>query len=99
MRKFILDFEFNEATGETRIAVDFNDNSMSNIEINEAIRSGEMLDSVILEVGKLFGQQIADRVKSGEIAAVCLDHHPELRSNAGGILINQDVVVKQEIKQ
>lgn len=99
MRKFILDFEFNEVTGETRIVVDFNDDSMSNIEINEAIRNGEMLESVILEAGKVFGEQVAARVRSGEIAAVCLDHHPELRSSDGGVLISQDVQVKKDIRQ
>ena len=99
MRKFILDFEFNETTGETRIVVDFHDESMSNMEINESIKNGEMLEAVIKETGKLFGEQIANRVKSGEVAAVCLDHHPELRSSVSGILINQDVVAKKEIKQ
>jgi len=99
MRKFILDFEFNEKNGETRIVVDFNDPSMSNIEINEAIRSGELLEEVLKEAAGIFGENVANRVRSGEIAAVCLDHHPELRSCDGAILINQQIDAKKEIKQ
>lgn len=99
MRKFILDFEFNEKTGTTRIVVDFNDPSMSNIEINDAIRSGELLDEILKEAGKLFGDNVANRVRNGEIAAVCLDHHPELRKDDGAIQINQQIETKREIKQ
>jgi len=99
MRKFILDFEFNEKNGATRIVVDFNDPSMSNIEINEAIRSGELLEAVLKEAASIFGENIANRVRNGEIAAVCLDHHPELRSCDGAIQINQQVETKKEIKQ
>ena len=99
MRKFILDLEFNEVTGTTRIVVDFNDNSMSNLEINEAIKSGEMLDAIIEQAEKIFGEQLAKQVRNGQIAAVCLDNHPELRNNDGGILINEPGKSKQEIKQ
>lgn len=99
MRKFILDFEFNEKTGATRIVVDFNDPSMSNVEINEAIRNGELLEEVLKEAGRVFGNNVANRVRNGEIAAVCLDHHPELRKDEGGIKINQQNETKQEIKQ
>lgn len=99
MRKFILDFEFNEQTGETRIVVDFNDSSMSSIEINEAIRSGEMLDLVLVEAGRLFGENVAEQVRSGKIAAVCLDNHPELRKGGGAIKINQDADTRREIEQ
>lgn len=99
MRKFILDFEFNEQSGETRIVVDFNDPSMSNVEINEAIRSGELLDLVLLEAGRLFGENVAGQVRDGKIAAVCLDHHPELRQGAAAIQINQQTGTKRELKQ
>ncbi|MDD3147276.1 MAG: hypothetical protein PHD82_08245 [Candidatus Riflebacteria bacterium] len=99
MRKFILDFEFNEKTGATRIVVDFNDPSMSTIEINEAIRNGEILEEVLKETGRLFGDNVASRVRNGEIAAVCLDHHPELRKDDGGIQINQEITTKREVKQ
>ena len=99
MRKFIIDFEFNEKTGSTRIVVDFNDPSMSNVEINDAIRSGELLEEVLKETGRVFGNNVASRVRNGEIAAVCLDHHPELRKDEGGIKINQEIETKREIKQ
>ncbi|HNX74161.1 MAG TPA: hypothetical protein PLM07_02625 [Candidatus Rifleibacterium sp.] len=99
MRKFILDFEFNETTGATRIIVDFSDPSMSNVEINEAIRNGELLEEVLKEAGQVFGDNVANRVRNGEIAAVCLDHHPELRKDGGAVQINQPVAVKREIKQ
>ena len=99
MRKFILDFEFNETTGATRIIVDFSDPSMSNIEINDAIRNGELLEEVLKEAGQVFGENVANRVRTGEIAAVCLDHHPELRKDDGAIQINQPIEAKREIKQ
>ncbi len=99
MRKFIIDFEFNQTTGATRIIVDFNDPSMSSIEINEAIRNGELLEDVLKETGRLFGDNVADQVRKGEIAAVCLDHHPELRKNEGELIINQQQETRREIKQ
>lgn len=99
MRKFIIDFEFNEITGATRIVVDFNDDSMSAVEINEAIRSGELLEEVVKQAAGIFGENVAQQVRSGQIAAVCLDHHPELRSGEGGILINTQQEQKREIKQ
>lgn len=99
MRKFIIDFEFNEKTGESRIVVDFNDDSMSAIEINDAIRSGELLEEVIKQAGSIFGGNVADQVRNGRIAAVCLDHHPELKASGAGILINQNNETKQELKQ
>lgn len=99
MRKFIIDFEFNEVTGATRIVVDFNDDSMSAVEINDAIRSGELLEDVLKEAARIFGDDVAQQVRSGQIAAVCLDHHPELRSSDSGILINTPTEQKQELKQ
>ncbi|MBF0406378.1 MAG: hypothetical protein HQM10_03410 [Candidatus Riflebacteria bacterium] len=99
MRKFIIDFEFNEVTGATRILVDFNDDSMSSVEINDAIRSGELLEEVLKQTAGVFGNTIAEQVRSGKIAAVCLDHHPELRSNESGILINAQTQQKRELKQ
>jgi len=99
LRKFIIDFEFNESTGESRITVDFNDDSMSAIEINDAIRSGELLEEVIKQASAIFGNNVADQVRSGKIAAVCLDHHPELKSSGTGIMINQTSENKQELKQ
>ena len=99
MKKFILDLEFNEKTGASRILVDFEDSSMTNIEINEAIRSGEMLDEVIDQVAKVLGENIASQVRNGSLEAVCLDNHPELKDSQAGILINSEEVINREIKQ
>lgn len=99
MRKFIIDFEFNQSTGETRIVIDFNDDSMSAVEINEAIRSGELLEEVLKKSSELFGDSVAQQVRDGKIAAVCLDNHPELRKEGAGIQINQQTEQRQELKQ
>ncbi len=99
MRKFIIDFEFNQNSGETRIVIDFNDNSMSAIEINEAVKSGELLEEVLRKAAELFGDDVAQQVRDGKVAAVCLDNHPELRKQGAGIQINQQTEQKQELKQ
>lgn len=99
MRKFIIDFEYNEASGRSSIVVDFNDDSMTNIEINEAVRSGEILEEVIKQTALIFGEDVAQQVRDGRLAAVCLDHHPELKRGDAGILINEEAVRKQEVKQ
>jgi hypothetical protein len=99
MRKFTIDLEFNEITGATRIVVDFNDDSMSAVEINEAIRNGELLEEILLQTGGLFGHDVARQVREGKIEAVCLDHHPELKKNDTGLLLNNEAVKKQDLKQ
>jgi len=99
MRKFIIDFEYNEASGRSSIVVDFNDDSMTNVEINEAVRSGEILEEVIKQAALIFGEDVAQQVRDGRLAAVCLDHHPELKRGDAGILINEEAVRKQEVKQ
>ncbi len=99
MKKFTLDLEFNEVTGASRIVVDFNDDSMTAVEINESIRSGELLDEVVRVAADVFGENVAGQVRDGRLTAVCLDHHPELRAAEGGILINSEETIKREIKQ
>ncbi len=99
MRKFIIDFEYNEASGRSSIVVDFNDDSMTNVEINEAVRSGEILEEVIAQTAVIFGEEVAQQVRDGRLQAICLDHHPELKESDAGILLNQEAVRKQEIKQ
>ncbi len=99
MKRFTLDFEFNEVTGSSRIVVDFNDDSMTAIEINEAIRSGELLEQAVRQAAEVFGETVAQQVRDGRMAAVCLDHHPELRNEEAGILIDSEQSGRQEIKQ
>ncbi len=99
MKKFIIDFEYNEATGLSSIVVDFNDDSMTNVEINEAVRSGEVLEEAIKQAALIFGDDVAQQVRDGRLQAICLDHHPELKSSESGILLNQEAVTKQELKQ
>lgn len=74
---YILDFAFNENTGETNIVVDFYDESMTTMEMNLAIRDGEIRENVTQKVGEIFGSEIENKVRSGEINLVCLDDHPE----------------------
>lgn len=99
MKRFTLDFEFNEVTGSSRIVVDFNDDSMTAIEINEAIRSGELLEEVVRQAAEVFGNNVAQQVRDGRMTAVCLDNHPELKDSDEGILINAEQKGRQEIKQ
>ena len=99
MRTFTLELDFNELTGESRIIVDFNDNSMSAFEINESISNGEMLDEILEKAAVIFGKQIAQDVRDGKIEAICLDNHPELRNNDTDILINTETDTRQKIEQ
>jgi hypothetical protein len=99
MKKFTLDFEFNEVTGSSRIVVDFNDDSMTAVEINESIKSGELLEEVVRQAAEIFGENVAQQVKSGNLKAICLDHHPELKNSETGILIDVEQSSKKEIKQ
>ena len=99
MKKFILDFEFNETTGSTNLTIDFQDPSLTSFEINESIKSGELLENVIDKAREIFGDDIADKVTSGELKAICLDNHPELKSNEGGILLNSESGEKEKLNQ
>lgn len=99
MKRFTLDFEFNEVTGTSRIVVDFNDDSMTAVEINEAIKSGELLEEVVRQAADVFGENVAQQVRAGNLKAICLDHHPELKNADAGILINTGQTAKQELKQ
>ncbi|MCK9456079.1 MAG: hypothetical protein PHF08_02480 [Candidatus Riflebacteria bacterium] len=92
--KILLDLEFNQTTGETRIVVEVIDTSLSTIELNEEIRSGNMLKTVLKEAEKMFGKDLVNRVKDGSIKAICLDNHPELKNNSEGILISEENEVK-----
>lgn len=77
MRKYILDFMFNERTGATNIVVDFHDQSMTALEINEGIRDGSLRDELLGVVEDFFGDKIADDVRNGKIDMICLDDHPQ----------------------
>lgn len=92
--KILLDLEFNQTTGETRIVVEVIDTSLSTIELNEEIRSGNMLKTVLKEAEKMFGKDLVNRVKDGSIKAICLDNHPELKNNSEGILISEENEIK-----
>lgn len=101
MKTIYLDLEFNEITGTTRIVIDFNDDSMSTFELNQAIKDGTLLEEVLVRAAELFGEKVAQDVRDGRIEAICLDNHPELRSSQGGVLINSDQATdeRQDIKQ
>ncbi|MGM0600273.1 MAG: hypothetical protein ACQETH_10710 [Candidatus Rifleibacteriota bacterium] len=99
MKKFTIDLEFDEVTGDSRILVDFNDDSMTALEINESIQSGELLEEVVEQAGEVLGENIARQIREGRLKALCLDNHPELKNIEQGILINSSQNTKQEIEQ
>lgn len=99
MKKFTLDFEFNEQTGNSRILVDFDDDSMTAVEINESIKSGELLDAVVEQAAAVFGDNVARQIREGRLTAICLDNHPELKDETGGVLINSEVAGRQKMEQ
>jgi nanoRNase/pAp phosphatase (c-di-AMP/oligoRNAs hydrolase) len=90
MRKFILDFVFNEKTGESKIVIDFNDDSMSALEMNESIRDGQVREDVLNVTESVFGKDIADQARANRIKLVCLDHHPEANKDAPGIALTEE---------
>ncbi len=98
MRKFILDFIFDEKTGESNIVIDFNDDSLSAMEINDSIQSGELREKAVELAGKLYGNGVADGIKDGRIKILCLDHHPELQKGGPGIAISPETKQKKDLK-
>ena len=93
MAKLVVDLLFDEATGEMRVVVDYNDPSLTALDLNEAIRDGEVRQEVIGAVRDVFGPALADSVASGDTELVCLDDHPELREGASA---QQTVAEQQE---
>lgn len=89
-----MDLEFNQRTGETRIIVEVVDNSLTTLELNEEIKSGNMLKTVLRESEKMFGKDLVNRIKNGSVKAICLDNHPELKTNAEGILLSEENEIK-----
>ena len=83
---YILDFAFNENTGETKIIVDFFDQTMTTMEMNLAIRDGEIRENITQKVGKIFGLEIENQLRNGQIDLICLDDHPEEKE------VNQEVM-------
>jgi len=99
MRKYILDFEFDEVTGESRIVIDLLDDSMSAMEMNQSIRAGEVREEILNVAGKLFGEEVARQAREGKIGLVCLDDHPEMRQGGEGVPVSQDQSRKQDLEQ
>ncbi len=92
--KILLDFLFNEETGDTAINVEVLDDSMSVLELNEEIRNGNMLNKVLEKISEVFGDQVSEMVRSGKIPAICLDNHPELKKDGAGILLSSETANK-----
>lgn len=76
MRQWILDFVFDEVSGQCRLLIDFNDASLTTLEINSMIQDGELREEVIGLAGEIFGEALAERLRSGELPLVCLDDEP-----------------------
>ena len=79
MRKIVVDLVLDTQSGEARVVVDYHDPSLSTLELNEAIREGEIREQVLGAVGRVLGEPVAEAVRSGALDLVCLDDHPELR--------------------
>lgn len=101
MKTLELDLEFNEVTGTSRILIHFNDDSMSNFELNQAVKDGTVMNEILEKTAEIFGKKIAEDVRTGKIKSVCLDEHPELRTDEEGIEIqvSESINIKQELKQ
>ena len=79
MSRYTLDLIFDERTGDVKVVVDLHDPSMTPLEINQAIRDGEVREELLGVIERLLGAEVAARVRRGETEMVCLDDHPELR--------------------
>lgn len=77
MRHWILDFVFDVDSGQSRLVIDFNDDSLTVLEINSMIQDDEIRQEVIDLAGKIFGEELAGRLRSGELPLVCLDDEPK----------------------
>lgn len=91
---YILDFAFNENTGETKIIVDFIDTSMNTMEMNLAIIDGEIRENITQKVGQIFGLEIENKLRNGQIDLICLDDHPE-EKEANQTIINMENQVEE----
>ena len=97
MRKIVLDFVFDERTGESRIVVGYEDPELTTLELNEAIRGGQVRDEVIALAGSVFGADVGGRLRDGKIPVVCTDHHPEFLDPGDAPAISQaDAATKRE---
>lgn len=95
---YILDFAFDEKTGETKIVVDFFDESMNTMEMNLAIRDGEIRENITKKVGQIFGLEVEEQLRNGQIDLVCLDDHPEEKEDLPLSLVteNQDEEIQRK---
>ena len=84
MAKYIIDLVFDDKTGAVKLTIDFHDPSSTQLELVESIRSGELREDVLDQVAAIFGDELAGRVRSGEVEMLCLDDHPELRDGVQG---------------
>lgn len=83
MRKYILEFILDKISGESRIIIDVEDESLTALELNEEISSGAMRDEIVEKARTVFGPGVARSIQTGDIPLICLDHHPELREKKG----------------
>lgn len=77
MRHWILDFVFDVDSGQSRLVIDYNDSSLTTLEINTMIQDGEIREEVMTLAGRLFGSELEARLRSGELPLVCLDEEPK----------------------
>ncbi len=100
MRRFILDFVFDEKTGESRIVVELQDDSMTALELNESIRGGEVREAAIKEITGIFGEEIGKSIRAGKTGLVCQDNEPpDLAPEKPGILQGGGESVRKDVKQ
>ena len=81
-QQFIIDFYYNEKTGEPAFFIDYNDDSLTQFELNQAVHDGEIRQQILGVIAKLFGPELQQQVAAGNIPLICLDQHPEERPAA-----------------
>ena len=77
MRHWILDFVFDLQSGQSRLVIDYDDHSLTALEINSMIQVGEVREEVMTLAGQIFGAELEARLRSGELPLVCLDDQPD----------------------
>ena len=78
-QKFIIDFHYNEKTGEPAFFIDYNDDSLTQFELHQAVHDGEIRQQILGVIAALFGPDMQQQVAAGQIPLICLDQHPEER--------------------
>lgn len=94
-----MDFIFDEKTGKSSILIDFQDEEMTALEMNETIRSGELRERILEAAEAMLGTKARQDLESGRIGLVCLDNEPGGGPTAAEQRISDTIASKKEIEQ